>query len=310
MENNQKKTRLRAPPRSVELVSTLDKIKVNQRLGEQKHYFYVRITFIITDIISLGLGIYILVKYDDLLNKDYNFRYRTLLLSFIYIYSPSAIGIFFLSLFLSLIIYTFFLCCEKEKIYGAPLYDENDISLSLENLKEHEDTEKKESENKDIEIKDDESKDNESKDSENKDTESKDSQNKINEIKKKDEYKEPRIKEEYIGVNADKVTFFPYTMTIFIILTIAFYFIALPLSIILLVKLWNDEVYQDKEKFWPLYAFISTNLINGILIVVVFLHMFIVKRKENSILKKNMEINENKITEYRNEVREALKNAK
>ena len=310
MENNQKKTRLRAPPRSVEVVSTLDKIKVNQRLGEQKHYFYVRITFIITDIISLGLGIYILVKYDDLLNKDYNFRYRTLLLSFIYIYSPSAIGIFFLSLFLSLIIYTFFLCCEKEKIYGAPLYDENDISLSLENLKEHEDTEKKESENKDIEIKDDESKDNESKDSENKDTESKDSQNKINENKKKDEYKEPRIKEEYIGVNADKVTFFPYTMTIFIILTIAFYFIALPLSIILLVKLWNDEVYQDKEKFWPLYAFISTNLINGILIVVVFLHMFIVKRKENSILKKNMEINENKITEYRNEVREALKNAK
>ena len=310
MENNQKKTRLRAPPRSVELVSTLDKIKVNQRLGEQKHYFYVRITFIITDIISLGLGIYILVKYDDLLNKDYNFRYRTLLLSFIYIYSPSAIGIFFLSLFLSLIIYTFFLCCEKEKIYGAPLYDENDISLSLENLKEHEDTEKKESENKDIEIKDDESKNNESKDSENKDTESKDSQNKINENKKKDEYKEPRIKEEYIGVNADKVTFFPYTMTIFIILTIAFYFIALPLSIILLVKLWNDEVYQDKEKFWPLYAFISTNLINGILIVVVFLHMFIVKRKENSILKKNMEINENEITEYRNEVREALKNAK
>jgi hypothetical protein len=310
MENNQKKTRLRAPPRSVELVSTLDKIKVNQRLGEQKHYFYVRITFIITDIISLGLGIYILIKYDDLLNKDYNFRYRTLLLSFIYIYSPSAIGIFFLSLFLSLIIYTFFLCCEKEKIYGAPLYDENDISLSLENLKEHEDTEKKESENKDIEIKDDEIKDNESKDSENKDTESKDSQNKINENKKKDEYKEPRIKEEYIGVNADKVTFFPYTMTIFIILTIAFYFIALPLSIILLVKLWNDDVYQDKEKFWPLYAFISTNLINGILIVVVFLHMFIVKRKENSILKKNMEINENKITEYRNEVREALKNAK
>jgi len=310
MENNQKKTRLRAPPRSVELVSTLDKIKVNQRLGEQKHYFYVRITFIITDIISLGLGIYILVKYDDLLNKDYNFRFRTLLLSFIYIYSPSAIGIFFLSLFLSLIIYTFFLCCEKEKIYGAPLYDENDISLSLENLKEHEDTEKKESENKDIEIKDDESKNNESKDSENKDTESKDSQNKINENKKKDEYNEPRIKEEYIGVNADKVTFFPYTMTIFIILTIAFYFIALPLSIILLVKLWNDDIYQDKEKFWPLYAFISTNLINGILIVVVFLHMFIVKRKENSILKKNMEINENEITEYRNEVREALKNAK
>ena len=41
--------------------------------------------------------------------------------------------------------------------------------------------------------------------------------------------------------------------------------------------------------------FILANLINGVLIVVVFFHMFILKRKENSILKKNMEIDKNKI---------------
>ena len=35
--------------------------------------------------------------------------------------------------------------------------------------------------------------------------------------------------------------------------------------------------------------------------------MFIVKRVENSILRKKMEINESKVTEYRNEVRDALK---
>ena len=135
-------------------------------------------------------------------------------------------------------------------------------------------------------------------------------QNKISENITKDNSKEPQIKEEYIGINADKVTLFPYTMTIFVIMTIIFHFSALPLSIILLFTLLDDPIYKDIKEFWALYVFILANLINGILIVVVFFHMFIVKRKENSLLKKNMEINESKIRNYRNEVRQALKNAK
>lgn len=288
MNNEEKKTRLRAPPRTVELIQTLDTIKINRTLGEVKHYFYVRITLIITDIISLCLGIYILFKYDDFLSKAYNCNFRALLLFFVFVYSPSAIGIFFISLILSLFIYTFYWCFEKEKIHGSPLYDENDIRISLLN-KDKDDTQdninKLRSQNK------------------------KSQQNNTSpeEETKKEEI---RIEEEYIGINADKVTLFPYTMTVFVIMTITFYFIALPLSIILLVKLWDDPVYQDKSKFWVLYILILANLINGILIVVVFFHMFIVKRKENSLLKKNMEINESKIRNYRNEVRQALKNAK
>ncbi len=52
-------------------------------------------------------------------------------------------------------------------------------------------------------------------------------------------------------------------------------------------------------------ALIVTNLIDGVLIVVVFIHMFCVKRIENNILKKNMELNEELIESLGTEVREA-----
>ena len=265
-----KKTILRAPPRSVELVSTLDTIKVNQRLGEQKHYFYVRITLVITGLASIALGIYILMNFDFFFNKSYNINYRKSLLLFFYIYFPSAFSIMIVSLIISLIIYTSFCCCEKEKIHGAPLYDEYDASNSLASLNSIEES------NSGLDTK------------------------KTGSIEVK----------EYIGVNADKVTLLPYTLTVFVIITIIFYFIALPYSINLLVNLWKDPVYHDKNKFWALYALIVTNLIDGVLIVVVFIHMFCVKRIENNILKKNMELNEELIESLRTEVREALQKAK
>ena len=253
------------PSRNVLIRDTLNKIKILQNLGEQKHYYYVRITLIITGLISIGMGIYLNIEFDKYLGKRFRFDYRTHLLVFIYLYSPSAIGIFLVSFILSLFVYSFFCCCEKEKIHGAPLYDEGSITMGVEGV------------------------------------------NDSGEIKvdlKKSEAK------EYLGINADKVTLFPYTMTIFIVLSIAFYFAALPYSITLLTKLWNDDNYKNKKKFWPIYVFICTNLIDGVLIVVVFFHMFLVKRIENSILKQSMEIDESQISFYRNEVREALKNAK
>ena len=261
-----KKTILRAPPRPVELTSTLKRIKTYQRQGELKHYFYVRIILIITDLISLGLGIYIFIKFEDFFSKSFNFNYRALLLIFYYIYSPSVISIFLVSFILSLFVYLFFCLCERKKIYGAPLYDESDITMSIENLKDNEDDEKE--------------------------------KNKV------------EIREEYIGINADKVTLIPYTITFFVIMTIAFYFAALPLSIILSIKLYKNAIYKDIKRFWALYVFLLVNFINGLLIVFVFFHMFLVKRKENSILKNNLHINENMITSFRNEVREALKKPK
>ena len=263
---NQPKKDLGTPQRNVLIRDTLNKIKILQNLGQQKHYYYVRITLIITCIISIGLGVYINIKYDDFLSPKLNFKSRKLLLAFIIMYSPSSIGIFCLSVVLSLFVYISFCFCRKDKIYGAPLYDEADISSSTAPIMTSEETET--------------------------------------------DPKKSHIKEEYIGFNADKVTLFPYTMTIFVVLSILFNVIALPYSISLLVQLWKDDVYKDKKKFWPVYAFIVTNLIDGLLIVVVFFHMFLVKRIENSLLKQSMEIDESQISFYRNEVREALKKAK
>jgi hypothetical protein len=271
-EGLKKKTVLRAPPRSVELVSTLDTIKVHERIGEVKHYFYVRIILIITGLISIILGIYMLLNFNDYFEVD--FDYRKLLLIFLYIYFPSGIGIFLLSLILSIFIYLFFWCCQKEKIHGAPLYDETDQSESIADFK----------------------------------TDDIDDGNKGK--KRKADKKKLSGEREYIGVNADKVTLLPYTMTIFILISIAYSFLALPLSIFLLIKLYDDTEYRDLKEYWVLYIFIIANLINGILYVIVFFHMFLVKRKENSILKKNMELDENSIKNIRTEVRDALKKAK
>ena len=93
-------------------------------------------------------------------------------------------------------------------------------------------------------------------------------------------------------------------------MTMVFYFAALPYSIVLLVKLYKDSIYNDIVRFWVLYVFILANLINGILLVIVFFHMFCAKRRENNIIKKNMKLNEDRIKELRNEVVQAIKNAK
>ena len=277
----QKKTVLRAP-RKQDINSALDTLKVYQRTGEIKHYFYVRIILIITEIVSLVSGIYILVNFNDYLKVD--FDYHNLLLIFLYVYAPSAIGIFIIATFFSLFIYLFYCCFEKEKIYGKSLYDEEEQSMVMEEYKKqftggNEKTESIDTHRDSIPV-------------------------------QKDAYLVQTGETEYIGFNADKVTLFPYMVTIYVILTIFFYFVALPLSIILLVNIWDHQDYRNRAEYWVLYAFVFTNLVKGILIVIVFIHMFCVKRIENNILKKNMELNEQKITDLRNEVVQAIKNAK
>ena len=83
-----KKIILRAPPRSVEIMSKLEKIKDYQEQGELKHYFYVRITLIITGLISLGLGIYILLDFDSFFSEKYKINYRKSLLFFFFYIFP------------------------------------------------------------------------------------------------------------------------------------------------------------------------------------------------------------------------------
>ena len=276
----QKKTVLRAPRRQ-DINSDLDTLKIYQRTGEIKHYFYVRVILIITEIVSLASGIFILVNFNDYLKVD--FDYHNLLLFFIYIYGASAIGIFIIATFFSIFIYLFYCCFEKEKIYGKNLYDEEEQQVIMEGFKKQFTGENEKSESVDV--------------------------TKESIPEQKDAYLVQTGETEYIGFNADKVTLFPYMVTIYVILTIFFYFVALPLSIILLVQMWDHPDYRDKAEYWPLYVFVFTNLVKGVLIVIVFIHMFCAKRIENNILKKNMELNEKRIEELRDEVVQAIKNA-
>ena len=276
----QKKTVLRAPRRQ-DINSDLDTLKIYQRTGEIKHYFYVRVILIITEIVSLASGIFILVNFNDYLKVD--FDYHNLLLFFIYIYGASAIGIFIIATFFSIFIYLFYCCFEKEKIYGKNLYDEEEQQVIMEGFKKQFTGENEKSESVDV--------------------------TKESIPEQKDAYLVQTGETEYIGFNADKVTLFPYMVTIYVILTIFFYFVALPLSIILLVQMWDHPDYRDKAEYWPLYVFVFTNLVKGVLIVIVFIHMFCAKRIENNILKKNMELNEKRIEELRDEVVHAIKNA-
>ena len=276
----QKKTVLRAPRRQ-DINSDLDTLKIYQRTGEIKHYFYVRVILILTEIVSLASGIFILVNFNDYLKVD--FDYHNLLLFFIYIYGASAIGIFIIATFFSIFIYLFYCCFEKEKIYGKNLYDEEEQQVIMEGFKKQFTGENEKSESVDV--------------------------TKESIPEQKDAYLVQTGETEYIGFNADKVTLFPYMVTIYVILTIFFYFVALPLSIILLVQMWDHPDYRDKAEYWPLYVFVFTNLVKGVLIVIVFIHMFCAKRIENNILKKNMELNEKRIEELRDEVVHAIKNA-
>ena len=318
--NEQEEIIEKDPTKQVDIQAAYKFIKLNQN-KHQNHYFYFRVTIIITNIISLGLGIYILSRFDHFLSKDFDFKSRKLLLFFIYIYAPSVLGILCLSFFFALLIYLFYCIFENERIHGHPLYDENDISSSLTGLNKEDEESKQQIYQEDEDVVEVDFK-GETKEKINQiNKEEKGTKKKIEhentgnfraakKRRKKEEIREVKIREEYIGVSADRVTLFPYTISIAIIINIAFYFMALPLSIILLKKLWKHYTYKDKKHFWALYTFIFANLVNGILIVIVFIHMFVVKIKQNRIFKVDIKIDEQILADIRAEVRESLKKVK
>ena len=234
MNKIEKKSVLRAP-RKQSMNLALNELKVFQTIDTIKHYFYVRVILIFSEIVSLASGIYILVYFNDYLKIE--FDYQNLLLFFIYIYTPSAISIFILASIVSLFIYLFYFCFEKEKIYGKNLYDEEEQSIIMESFKKQFSEENEKSESVDV--------------------------RKESIPEQKDAYLVQTGETEYVGFNADKVTLFPYIVTFYIIFTIAFYLLTFPLSIILLVQLWDHQDYRDKSEYWALYVFAFANLLKG-----------------------------------------------
>lgn len=129
----------------------------------------------------------------------------------------------------------------------------------------------------------------------------------------------PNTKDSYVHIDtsiekafydSQKARLVPYTCTIFILLTITLYFLALPYGGFLIYKMLKNVVYKEYMKFLMLYIFFGINIFNGILMVIVFFIMLCRKRIELSLLKKSMDLDENYITSIRNEVRNEMNKVK
>lgn len=111
------------------------------------------------------------------------------------------------------------------------------------------------------------------------------------------------------GIDADQYKLVPYAMTAFIILHIILYFIALPFSSFIFYTLITDQIYEDLGKFWPVYLICLLSFLSGVIIVAVLVAMILMQRKTNDILKRTMELDENRIIDLRNRVRDEMKKA-
>ena len=89
-----------------ELRNSQSSINSNPEL-KNKRIFYLRISLILINVISLILGIYIWKDKEYYLNPEYNFEYQELLLIFIILYSLGMLSTFFVALIFSLIIKLF-----------------------------------------------------------------------------------------------------------------------------------------------------------------------------------------------------------
>ena len=99
-----KAIKLRAPRRLVSVREELRQIKSIEETGRRKQFVFARYVLIITSICLTGLGIFILIKYDDYLGEEYNFDHRVTLLVFLCMYTSGIIGNFLISYILGIFI--------------------------------------------------------------------------------------------------------------------------------------------------------------------------------------------------------------
>lgn len=111
-----------------------------------------------------------------------------------------------------------------------------------------------------------------------------------------------------INNNINEIGIIPYTLTIFIVITIVIYFICLPYALCLFIDLVKDKLYCKVSDYGFLYIFIGVNAIAGGILVYILFVMIFAKRK-GSLRKKNMDIDDNNIQKIRNEIKNAIQNA-
>lgn len=113
----------------------------------------------------------------------------------------------------------------------------------------------------------------------------------------------------YINSQADEISIIPYTLTLFVVITAVVYFFSLPYSIFLLIFLHNDKTYSSLSNFRKLYLFLVINLIAGLIMFYVILIIVFVKR-EGSLRKRRISIDDNNLQNIKDEIKEAMQKAK
>ena len=112
----------------------------------------------------------------------------------------------------------------------------------------------------------------------------------------------------FINSNADEISIIPYTLTWFVVITSIIYFLSLPYSIYLLIFLHKDKTYSSITNFRILYSFLVINLIAGLILFYVILLVIFVKR-EGSLRKKRLSIDDKNLEEIKKEIKEAMQKA-
>ena len=104
----------------------------------------------------------------------------------------------------------------------------------------------------------------------------------------------------------NKIALIPFTFSYFIVFTIAIYFIALPYSIILIIKLIQNSFLCKIFSFFFLYVFMISNLFAGLIMVLLLFYIVFGKKRIN-VRKKQYNIDNSNLENIRNEVRNAMK---
>ncbi len=114
-----------------------------------------------------------------------------------------------------------------------------------------------------------------------------------------------RITEFILNNKQNEFAIIPFTLSYFIAVTIGLYFIALPYSSCLIIKLLKNDIYSKFNTFFWLYFFLIINLLSGAIMIISLFYMVFSKRN-GSVRKFEYPVNNDNLEAIREQVRDAI----
>ena len=104
----------------------------------------------------------------------------------------------------------------------------------------------------------------------------------------------------------NEIALIPFTLSYFIIFTIGIYFIGLPYSFILIIKLFQNDFLCKIFSFFLLYLFLMINLFACLMMVLVLFFIVFVNKRGN-VRKAEYNIDNSNLDNIKSEIRNAMK---